>query len=221
MQIKVLFFASVRELFGVSSLQVELPEGSRVTDLDKKLKSEQEALVQIPFVYARNRAYATAEEPLEDGDEVALVPAISGGEPPAFAFTMEEIDPRELEGFARSDADGALVTFVGVTRDHHEGKAVATLAYEAYEEMVLPLMERLLFEVREKLEIGRVYVRHRLGEVRIGEASIVVVVAAPHRGPAFDAAREIMDRIKKEIPIFKKETLRGDQGSRWVGKLPE
>ncbi len=221
MKIKVLFFASVRELFGVSTLEVELPEGACLVDLDRKLKADNEGLLEIPFVFAKNRAYATAEEPLSDGDEVALVPAISGGEPPAFAFTAEAIDPRALEAFARSDRDGALVTFIGVTRDHHEGKAVSTLAYEAYEDMVLPLMERLLFEVREKFEIGRVYVRHRLGEVRIGEASIVVVVASPHRGPAFDAVREIMDRIKKEIPIFKKETLAGDQGSQWVGKLPQ
>jgi molybdopterin synthase catalytic subunit len=221
MQIKVLFFASVRELFGVSSLEVEVPEGAKIFDLDLKLREMQKGLAEIPFVYAKNRAYATAEEGLRDGDEVALVPAISGGEPPAFAFTMEEINPRVLEEYARSDADGALVTFVGVTRNHHEGKNVATLSYEAYEDMVLPLMERLLFETRQKLEVGQVFVRHRLGEVRIGEASIVVVVAAPHRGPAFEAAREIMDRIKKEIPIFKKETLLGDQGSHWVGQLPE
>ncbi|HHI81090.1 MAG TPA: hypothetical protein ENK02_14080 [Planctomycetes bacterium] len=221
MQIKVLLFASVRELFGVSSLELEMPEGACLADLDRRLKLEREGLSEIPFVYAKNRAYAQLHETLREGDEVALVPAISGGEPPAFAFSTGPIDPRELEAYARSDRDGALVTFTGVTRDHHEGEAVSTLSYEAYEDMVLPLMERLIYEVQQERELGRIYVRHRLGEVPIGEASIVVVVAAPHRGPAFDAAREIMDRIKKEIPIFKKETLQGEQGSRWVGKLPE
>ncbi|MBI5852665.1 MAG: molybdenum cofactor biosynthesis protein MoaE, partial [Planctomycetes bacterium] len=115
----------------------------------------------------------------------------------------------------------AIVTFAGVTRDHNDGPRVRGLAYEAYVEMAESLMTRILDEVAARHAIGTVRVRHRLGAVPIGEASVIVVVGAPHRGPAFDACREIMDRLKNEVPIFKREELDAPGGgSRWVGELP-
>jgi molybdopterin synthase catalytic subunit len=135
-----------------------------------------------------------------------------------FEFTRDRIDPRLLEQSVRSDQDGAVVTFLGTTRDHHDGKAVLRLGYEAYEEMATVVVLRILGEVADLHDIGRARAVHRLGEVPVGDASIAVVVAAAHRGPAFEACRAIMDRIKHQAPIFKREVTA--DGSHWVGELP-
>lgn len=227
MQVVVRCFASVRELFGQEQLAVELHEGATLRELEAELATRCPAFAKLPLARAVNRAYATRDRVLADGDEVAFIPPISGGAndvctpSPRFAFQREPIDPRPLEAECRSDADGALVTFAGVTRDHNDGARVRGLAYEAYVEMAESLMARILDEVATRHAIGGVRVRHRLGAVPIGEASVIVVVGAPHRGPAFDACREIMDRLKNEVPIFKREDLDAPGGgSRWVGELP-
>lgn len=222
MHVVVRCFASVRELFGQEALRLELPEGATLAVLEAELARRRPDFARLPLARAVNRAYARPEQVLRDGDEVAFIPPISGGAAsPRFAFQTAALDPRALEHECRSDADGALVTFIGVTRDHHDGDRVRTLAYEAYVEMAELLMERILDAVTATHAIGAVRVRHRLGQVPVGEASVVVVVAAAHRGPAFDAARAIMDRLKAEVPIFKREELAGPLGgARWVGELP-
>jgi molybdopterin converting factor subunit 1 len=229
MRISVLYFAGAREIAGEERDELELAEGATLDELRAQLVARHALLGELPFVFAVNEQYADAGRILADGDVVALVPAISGGAPDAedggareaprlyFDFTHETIDARPLEEACRRDADGAIVTFWGVTRDHHEGDAVATLAYEAYEPMARSKMQELLEELGQHEGVGRIHCVHRLGEVPIGEASICVVVSAPHRGPAFEIARELMDRLKKEIPIFKKERLAEDGGERWVG----
>ncbi|MGE3880585.1 MAG: molybdenum cofactor biosynthesis protein MoaE [Planctomycetota bacterium] len=218
-------FSTVRELFGVDALEVDLPESATVGDLEAEMTLRRPDFARLPLARAVNRGYATKATVLREGDEVAFIPPISGGStPPSPAralFQREPIDPRPLEALVRSDRDGAVVTFLGVTRNHHEGASVVLLRYEAYVEMAIPMLERILDEVGRRHAISRAVVRHRLGEVPIGEASIVVVVAAEHRAPAFLAAAEIMDRIKAEVPIFKQEDLAGPGGgSRWVGELP-
>lgn len=223
-KITVRCFASVRELLGKELLEVEVPEGTTVAGLKQQLAADAPDLLRLPLAQAVNRAYAPPDQPLRNGDEVAFIPPISGGdavEPVRFDLVPGPLDPRALEAECRSDADGAVVTFAGVTRDHNDGHRVRGLSYEAYPEMAAPLMERIFDDVRGAHEIGRVRVAHRLGDVPIGEASVVVVVAAPHRGAAFAACREIMDRLKAEVPIFKREWLEDeDGGSRWVGELP-
>ncbi len=222
MKVRVLLFASLREIAGDSELSVELADGATLASLEADLAERWPAFGQIPFVFAVNRDYATRDRVLVAGDEVALVPAISGGEQPRFdvAFTREVIDPRVLESIARRDHDGAIVTFLGVTRDHHAGQPVARLSYEAFEAMAVDQLMRILKEIAEPLELGRVLVRHRLGEVPVGEASIAVVCSGPHRADVFTAVRQIMDRIKAEVPIFKKEFFAGSDEPRWVGELP-
>ncbi|MFO1052395.1 MAG: molybdenum cofactor biosynthesis protein MoaE [Planctomycetota bacterium] len=221
-KVRVRCFAAIRELFGRDELVVELPEGSTLARLESELADLQPQFARITFARAVNRGYARVDQVLRDDDEVAFIPPISGGAPsPRFAFQREALDPRALETECRSDADGALVTFLGVTRDHNEGARVKALAYEAYEEMAVPMVERILDDVAARHAIGTARVRHRLGPCPIGEASVLVVVAAAHRGAAFDACREIMDRLKAEVPIFKREDLDGPAGgSRWVGDLP-
>ncbi|MBK8977347.1 MAG: molybdenum cofactor biosynthesis protein MoaE [Planctomycetes bacterium] len=223
MKIRVRVFAMLRERLGTDQLELELPDGTDVDGAKRRLSELVEGLAELPLAVAVDREYAAGDRVLRDGDELALIPPISGGatERLAFRFVAGPLEPRPLEAECRTDHDGAVVTFAGVTRDHNDGERVRGLAYEAYREMAEPVMARILADVGARHAIGRVRVEHRLGEVPIGEASVIVVVAAAHRGPAFEACREIMDRLKAEVPIFKKEWLAGDGGgSRWVGELP-
>jgi molybdopterin synthase catalytic subunit len=219
-------FAMIRELLGSERLEVELPEGSTLVTLKEHLAKDAPDLLRLPFTAAVNQDYASEDRVLVDGDEVALIPPISGGDPAGerFDFVLHNgvLDPRSLEQQVRRDADGAVVTFAGVSRDHNEGRAVEGLSYEAYDEMAAKVMADLFDEAAEKFEIGRARVAHRLGEVPIGEASVLVVVGSPHRGPAFEACRYLMDRIKERLPIFKKERFAGPDGeTHWVGELPK
>lgn len=232
MKVQVLLFASLPEIAGARALELEFDSAATLADVRAELERRWPAMAQIPFVFAQNQDYATDASAIANGDEIACVPAISGGAPgdeapggeaaprTAFSFSQEVLEPRALEDAVRSDADGAIVTFLGVTRNHHDGKRVRGLAYEAYEEMACGKALAILDEVCAAHEVSRVHVVHRLGEVPIGEASIVVVAASAHRGPAFEAARDVMDRIKKEVPIFKREFFEGEEPSRWVGDLP-
>ncbi|MHC4515348.1 MAG: molybdopterin converting factor subunit 1 [Planctomycetota bacterium] len=231
MKITVRCFAQVRELLGQEVLEVDVPVGTTVAGLRELLAADAPDLARLPLAYAVNQDYADGERALTQGDEVAFIPPISGGsgaeeQPEDFGFDLsqEPLDPRALEATVRSDRDGAVVTFAGVTRNHHDGKTVLGLSYECYEEMARKVMDRLFAAAADRFAISRVRVAHRLGEVPVGEASVLVVVAAEHRGPAFEAARWLMDRLKEQVPIFKKEQLAGPDGSqgesRWVGDLP-
>jgi len=219
-------FASVRELIGEDELTIDLPAGATITDLEKLLVERAPDFARLPVAYAVNRCYATRDAVLSDGDEVAFIPPISGGvsEPERFRFDLIDgvLEPRQLEQEARSDRDGAIVTFAGVTRDHNDGQSVVGLRYEAYGPMAAAIAADLFERAAQRYAIGRARIAHRLGEVPIGEASVIVVVAAPHRDAAFGACRFLMDRVKAEVPIFKQEHLAGPGGGeRWVGELPE
>lgn len=206
---------------------MEVPEGTTVLALRKLLAADAPELERLTLAYAVNQDYADGERKLAPGDEVALIPPISGGsgghdepEPWRFDLTHEPLDPRPLEGEVRSDREGAVVTFAGVTRNHHDGKDVLGLSYECYEEMARKVMGRMFAAALDRFAIRRVRVAHRLGRVPVGESSVLVVVSAEHRGPAFEAARWLMDRLKAEVPIFKREQLAGGE-SRWVGEPPQ
>jgi len=231
MHVTLLYFASLREITGLDKEDLEVASGCNLAGLRDLLVEKWPAMAQVPFVFACNQEYAGLDEVLADGDEVALVPAISGGsgkgpegkgadERISFDFTSSPIDPRPLEDEVRRNADGAVLSFLGVTRNHHEGKGVKTLSYECFEGMARKQMMTILGDVMAEQDLGRIAMRHRLGEVPIGEASVVLTVSAPHRRPCFEAVAEIMDRLKQEVPIFKKEYLEGG-GEHWVGDLPK
>ena len=225
MHITVRCFASVRELLGAATLELEVPAETTVEQLKALLAKDVPEFLRLPVAYAVNQDYAEAGRALQDGDEVAFIPPISGGSDRGdlhrFDLTADGLDPRPLEAEVRSDRDGAVVTFAGVTRDHNEGADVSLLRYECYEPMARKVMGQIFEAAVKRFEIGRARVVHRLGDVPIGETSVLVVVAAEHRGPAFEACQFLMDRLKAEVPIFKQEQLLGGDGTtRWVGELP-
>ncbi len=223
-RIAVRCFGPVREALGAETLAIDVPAGCTVAGLREVLALRAPALATLPLAYAVNRDYVRQDRVLRAGDEVALIPPISGGSGAhdlyRFDLSHEPLDARALELECRTDQDGAVVTFAGVTRDHNDGQPVATLRYECYPEMAQKVMVELFEQAVRSFPFTRARVAHRLGEVPIGEASVVVVVAAPHRGAAFDACRWLMDRLKAQVPIFKQEELADAQGTRWVGDLP-
>ncbi|MCY2956564.1 MAG: molybdenum cofactor biosynthesis protein MoaE [Planctomycetota bacterium] len=223
--ISVRCFAAARECLQQEQMSLQVPSGITVDGVRRLLVDRAPLLANVPLAFAVNCAYATAEQVLQSGDELALIPPISGGSLRAdlyrFTLTHAAIDPRLIESEARSDADGALVTFAGTTRDHNDGAQVLKLSYEAYPEMAQKVMGAIFEEAVKRFTISRARVVHRLGEVPVGEASVLVVVAAAHRDAAFDACRFLMDRLKNEVPIFKRETLAKGKGDRWLGELPK
>jgi molybdopterin converting factor subunit 1 len=208
MEVTVRLFAMLRERAGAKELTLELPEGARVKDA----LGELEPLARgLPLVMAVNREYAPEEQPLDPGDELALIPPVSGGATAAPAWTRVTAKPLSLEELAKRVRDpraGAVVTFQGVTRD------VEKLDYEAYVEMAEERLTQIALEARERHGLCAVAVEHRVGTVPLSEPSVCVAVSAPHRGEAFAGARELIDRVKAEAPIWKKE-IEGDE-ERWV-----
>ena len=216
-------FASVREALGQDVVHLTVPRGTTVAGLREMLGQDHPALLRLALAWAVNQGYADGTREVADGDEVAFIPPISGGNTERFRFTLrrEPLDVRALEAETRTDADGALVTFSGVTRNHNEGSAVVSLSYEAYPEMAQRMMQTIFADADREHAITRARVEHRLGTVPVGEACVVVCVAAPHRKAAFAAAEYLMDRLKHEVPVFKREALRDGGGTRWVGSLPD
>jgi molybdopterin converting factor subunit 1 len=203
-EVTVRLFAMLRERAGSGSVTLELPEGARVRDALDSLAGLAEG---IPLVMAVNREYATEEQVLDAGDELALIPPVSGGAP-WVRVSAEPLSLDSLTGRVSDPRAGAVVTFSGVTRE------VERLEYEAYAEMAEQRMAAIAAEAVERHGLCAAAVEHRVGEVPLSQPSVVVAASAPHRGEAFAGAREIIDRVKAEAPIWKKE-MEGEQG-RWV-----
>jgi molybdopterin synthase catalytic subunit len=218
MKIGVLYFGLLKDLAGCSADTIELPEGSRVQDLlwYYAQKSASWAEIVSSTAIAVNQQYAHLDDPLADGDEVGILPPVSGGsaasgadassESPAWVRIVRE--PIEVEALAsqlKLPADGAAVVFEGVVRDQTRGRQTLYLDYESYEEMALKQMHSLAAEAKSRFSVRAVCMVHRLGRLEIGETSVLVVVASAHRGPAFDACRWLIDTLKKTVPIWKKE----------------
>ena len=209
-RVTVRLFAALREQVGSRSLELELPDGATVADVWAAL---QQGVEPKGLVYAVDRAYVDREVVLADGDEVAVIPPVSGG-----AFRLSE-EPLSLEAVAAevaSDDAGAIATFVGTTRAHSRGREVIRLEYEAYEGMAEAEMERIAGFLRERHDVIDVAIHHRVGPVEIGETSVVIAVSAAHRGAAFDACREAIDTLKQTVPLWKKELYVG--GEEWIGQ---
>ena len=200
-------FAMLRERAGAREVTLELPDGARVRDALAQLGPIAEGL---PLVMAVNREYAPEDQVLDPGDELALIPPVSGGEAATnhVRVTDQPLSLDSLVERVRDPRAGAVVTFQGVTRE------VDKLEYEAYAEMAEEKMAAIVAEAVEKHGLCAAAAEHRVGDVPLSEPSVTVAVSAPHRGEAFAGAREIIDRLKAEAPIWKKE-IEGGEG-RWV-----
>ena len=206
--IRVRVFAGLRERAGWS--EKELDRVERVADVWPALGLGEEP---PGLLYAVNREYAERERKLNDGDEVALIPPVSGG-----AFLLSE-EPLSLDAAVREVADehaGAIATFVGTTRIESRGRTVQYLEYEAYPGMAEEVMERIAVELEARYELCEVAIHHRVGRVAIGETSVVIAVSAPHRQDALAACKKAIDTLKETVPLWKKEVYEG--GEEWLGR---
>ena len=208
--IRVRLFAGLRERAGSGALEFDLSDGATVGDVWPLLELGDEP---AGLLYAVNRRYAAADTALGDGDEVAVIPPVSGG---AFRLSGEPLSLDAAVREVRADAAGAIATFIGTTRAHSRGRDVIHLEYEAYEGMAEQVMAELATRLAERHGLCKVAIHHRVGRVEIGEPSVVVAVSAPHRGAALAGCKEAIDTLKGTVPLWKKEVYEG--GEEWVGK---
>jgi MoaE-MoaD fusion protein len=228
MRVKVLFFGMLKDLTGQSEASIDLAPSSTIATVFTYFAADFPKLhTYAPsIVMARNQEFAPLTTPIHEGDEIAFLPPVSGGSNGGphleltddagnyFALTRHPIDSRALSARITQPSDGAVVIFEGIVRDNTKGRATSFLDYECYEAMALKLMASIGREIAQAHSISRIAFMHRLGRMQIGEASVVIVATAPHRRPAFDAALEGINRLKKTVPIWKKEHFA--DGEVWV-----
>jgi molybdopterin synthase catalytic subunit/molybdopterin converting factor small subunit len=208
MQVTVRLFAGLRERAGYATRR--LTDVARVADVWTALDLGDEP---DGLLYAVNKEYAPRDRPLADGDEVALIPPVSGG-----AFRLSEA-PLSLDAAVAEVAGeeaGAIATFVGTVRRQSRGRTVLHLDYEAYVDMAEEEMARIADELKQRYALSAVAIHHRVGRVGIGEPSVVVAVSAPHRADALAACREAIDTLKETVPVWKKEVYEG--GEEWISR---
>ena len=215
MQINVKFFAILRERLGESEMTLDMPEGSTIADARARvdvLAGEAAPLVQRSMTML-NQEYAGPQDMLNDGDEIAFIPPVSGGD--HYKVHPDELDATRIAATVEDDGAGALVTFVGTVRDNARGRKVRGLDYEAYPEAAEKMLARIGNEMREKWPVLKVAIEHRTGKLSIGEASVVIAVSSAHRDAAFAASAYAIKRIKEIVPVWKKEFY--EDGETWIG----
>jgi molybdopterin synthase catalytic subunit len=220
MRVRLVSFGPLRGIFTAGGEVRELPEGESVEGLLARLRTEAvlpEALLNAAAV-AVNHEYAEPGKVLHEGDEVAILPPVSGGNETTIALVREAIDTAAIVQSVKSGADGAVCVFDGIVRDNTRGRRTLHLDYEAYEEMALRQMHLLRAEAREHFGVREVAIVHRLGRLAIGETSVLIAVASAHRGAAFEACRWVIDTLKKTVPIWKREQFA--DGAVWADGEP-
>ncbi len=207
MRVTVRLFAGLRERAGWARKEID---ADRVGDVWAALGLGEEP---EGLLYAVNKEYAPLEQELRDGDEVALIPPVSGG---AFLVTQEPVSLDAVVREVASDEAGAIATFSGTARRHSRGRVVLHLEYEAYEGMAEDMMARLAASLRERYDILQVAIHHRIGRVELGEPSVVIAVSGAHRADALAACKDAIDILKVDVPLWKKEVYEG--GEEWIGR---
>jgi molybdopterin synthase catalytic subunit len=203
-------FAGLREQAGVGSVEIEVADGAAVADVWPQLGLGAEP---AGLLYARNRTYVDRTEELRAGDEVAVIPPVSGGD---FRLSEKPLSVDAAVAAVRDEQAGAIATFIGTTRARSRGRDVIHLEYEAYEGMAEQVMADLAEKLVARHELCKLAIHHRVGLVEIGETSVVIAVSAPHRAAALEACREAIDELKVSVPLWKKETYVG--GEEWIGQ---
>jgi molybdopterin synthase catalytic subunit len=208
--VRIRLFAGLRERAGTGARELELSDGARVADVWSALDLGSEP---SGLLYAVNKSYADAGSALAEGDEVALIPPVSGGD-----FKLSEA-PLSLDSAVREvarDEAGAIATFLGTVRNRSRDRTVLYLEYEAYEGMAEDVMSQLAAQLGSRHELSGIAIHHRVGRVEIGQPSVVVAVSSPHRAAALAACKEAIDTLKETVPLWKKEVYEG--GEEWIGQ---
>jgi molybdopterin synthase catalytic subunit/molybdopterin converting factor small subunit len=217
MRVRVLYLGILKELSGQDSEWIHVDEGSTVRDVWARLGERVPRLAgfQRSVATAVNHSYAPANTVLREGDELALLPPVSGGASRARAeIVRAPIDTAAIAASVRAPEDGAVALFDGVVRNNTRGRKTLYLEYEAYEELALKQMNELADKALSQFAVRDVRIVHRLGRLEIGESSVFIAVASAHRGAAFDACRWLIDTLKKTVPIYKKEYF--EDGAVWA-----
>jgi len=221
-KVRIRFLGPVKDLIDCEERFLDLPQGSSVSTATEVLVKLFPALKdRLPhYRFAVNYEYASEETFLADGDELAIIPPVSGGtvaeETKIFVkLTSEPIDVSGLLSYVASPKAGAIVLFVGTVREFSHGKSVVALTYEAYEPMATKELRHIAEEMLQRWQLCKVAIVHRVGTLLVGEISVAIVVSASHRANAFEAARYAIERIKEIVPIWKREHFT-DGESQWV-----
>lgn len=209
MKIRLLAFASAGDALGAHEMEMEMPDGSRVADLRVRLDRDYPKLAPLwpRLALAVDGHIVSADAPLVDGAEVALLPPVSGGTDGSLRAELVDgpIDTGRVVASVSGPGRGAIVIFLGTVRDHHAGRPVEKLTYSAYRPMALEGLRKIVTDLEASSPDLRATIVHRLGEVPVGEASVAIAVASPHRAAAYEASRMALERLKAEIPIWKRE----------------
>lgn len=224
MRVRVLLFGALKDAAGAGAEEFELPSDATVAQLLEQWMGKHTAAQKFAgsLAVAVNREYARSDQRLQEGDEIALLPPVSGGcaadESLLVRLQREAIDPGALLAQMEDGADGARVIFDGIVRNQTRGRATRFLDYEAYEAMALEQMRALVCEAKQRFEVREIALVHRLGRLLIGESSVWIAVASAHRAAAFAACRWIIDTLKTTVPIWKKEHF--EDGAVWADGEP-
>ena len=210
MQVRIRLFAGLRERAGTGARTLDLADGATLGDVWPALGLGEEP---AGLLYAVNKRYANGDAMLADGDEVALIPPVSGGD---FRLTEQALSLDAVVRQVQRDEAGAVATFLGTVRNRSRDRSVLYLEYEAYEGMAEETMAELARELTERHDLLAVAIHHRVGRVEIGEPSVAIAVSSPHRAAALTACQEAIDTLKHTVPLWKKEVYRG--GEEWIGQ---
>ena len=215
--VRVLYFAIMRDLLGKSTETLEVPVGTTagemfamaITSKPELARLERSVMVMV------NESYADKSAELNEGDEIAFIPPVSGGEHRLFTVTADVLDPRAVEALVASSSAGAIVTFIGTVRDNARGRDVTALDYEAYAPAAVKMLAQIGAEVAEKWPAVEIAISHRTGYLVPGEASVVIATSSAHREVAYESNSYAISRIKEIVPIWKKEHYA--DGATWIG----
>jgi molybdopterin converting factor subunit 1 len=226
MRVRVLFFGVLRDMAGKVAEEIDLQNGASLRDLLEHYAAVIPKLKEFlpSMACAVNQRYASPEIKLNPGDEIALLPPVSGGTPDdgsvpnRVCITRSAIDTQAVLTSLKRGEDGAALVFEGVVRNQTRGRKTLYLDYEAYEQMALAQMQSLAAEALQEFQVRDLAIVHRLGKLEIGETSVLIAVASAHRGAAFDACRWLIDTLKRTVPVWKKEHF--EDGAVWADGEP-
>ena len=220
MRIRVRLFASVKDIVGRREVELDLPEGTTASELLHRFAVDHPRLQALlpSLLLAINREYVEATRVLRDGDEVAFIPPVSGGSD-LYEITPDPLSLGALVVSVMQNTSGAVATFLGVVREFARGRRVSYLEYDAYPEMATATLRQVGEEIRHRWPVDRIAMVHRIGRLRIGEASIAIAIASPHRREALEACAFAIERVKEIVPIWKKEVW--TDGAEWIGSTAD